>query len=63
MITFNVNPTWKDFPFIQQNVVGVGVEITSISYQNQAITYKAVIAGYIDRTGPRSRVSRTRERW
>jgi len=52
MRTFNVNPTWKDFPFIQQNVVGVRVEITSTSYQNQAITYKAVISGYINRPGP-----------
>ncbi len=49
---FQFNPTWKDFPFIPQNVVGVRVQITSTSYQNQAITYKAVIAGYIDRTGP-----------
>ena len=28
------------------------MEITSTSYRNQAITYKAVIAGYIDRPGP-----------
>jgi hypothetical protein len=33
-------------------VVGHRVEVTSTSYQNQAITYKAVIAGYIDRPGP-----------
>ena len=49
---FQFNPTWKDFPFIPQNVVGVRVEITSSSYQNQAITYKAVISGYINRPGP-----------
>ncbi len=49
---FQCNPTWKDFPFIQQKVVRVKVEITSTSYRNQAITYKAVIAGYIDRPGP-----------
>jgi hypothetical protein len=49
---FQFNPTWKDFPFIPQNVVGVRVEITSTSYQNQAITYKAVISGYINRPGP-----------
>jgi hypothetical protein len=49
---FQCNPTWKDFPFIQQKVVGVKVVITSTSYQNQAITFKAVIAGYIDRPGP-----------
>ena len=48
---FQCTPTWKDFPFIQQKVVGVRVEITSTSYRNQAITYKAVIAGYIDRPG------------
>jgi hypothetical protein len=49
---FQCNPTWKDSPFIPQKVVGVRVEITSTSYRNQAITYKAVIAGYIDRPGP-----------
>jgi hypothetical protein len=49
---FQCNLTWKNFPFIQQKVVGVRVEITSTSYRNQAITYKAVIAGYIDRPGP-----------
>jgi hypothetical protein len=48
---FQCNTTWKDFPFIQQKVVRVRVEITSISHRNQAITYKAVIAGYIDRPG------------
>ena len=48
---FQCNPTWKDSPFIQQNVIGVRVEITSTSYRNYAITYKAVIAGYIDRPG------------
>jgi len=49
---FQCNPTWKDFPFIQQKVIGVKFEITSTSYRNQAITYKAVIAGYINRHGP-----------
>ncbi len=48
---FQCTPTWKDFPFIQQKVVGIRVEITSTSYRNQTITYKAVIAGYIDRPG------------
>jgi hypothetical protein len=52
MGTFNVTQLWKDFLFIQQKVVRVRVEITSTSYRNQAITYKAVIAGYIDRPGP-----------
>ena len=49
---FQFNPTWKDFPFIPQNVVGVRVEIISASYQNQAIIYKTVISGYINRPGP-----------
>ena len=49
---FQCNPTWKNFPFIQQKVVRVRVEITSTSYLIEAITYKAVIAGYIDRPGP-----------
>jgi hypothetical protein len=49
---FQCNTTWTNFPFIQQKVVGVRVEITSISHRNQAITYKSVIAGYIDRPGP-----------
>ena len=48
---FQCNSNWKDFPFIQQKVIGVRVEITSISHRNQAVTYKAAIAGYIDRPG------------
>ena len=49
---FQCDSTWKDVPFIEQKVVGVRVEITLISYRNGTITYKAVIAGYIDRPGP-----------
>jgi hypothetical protein len=49
---FQCNSNWKDFPFIQLKVIGVRDEITSTSYQNHVITYKAVIAGYIHRPGP-----------
>ena len=49
---FQCDSTWKDVPFIEQKVVGVRVEITLTSYPNGTITYKAVIAGYIDRPGP-----------
>ena len=48
---FQNTTTWTNFPFIQQKVVGVRVKITSTSYRSQAITYKCVIAGYIDRPG------------
>jgi len=49
---FKCNTNWKDYPFLQQKVVIVKVEITSNSQCNQPITYTAVIAGYIDRPGP-----------
>ena len=49
---FQCDSTWKDVQFIEQKVVGVRVEITLTSYRNGTITYKAVIAGYIDRPGP-----------
>jgi hypothetical protein len=49
---FQCDSTWKDVQFIEQKVIGVRVEITLTSYCNGTITYKAVIAGYIDRPGP-----------
>ena len=41
---FHCNQTWMDFPFIQQKVATVSVEITITSYCQNAFMGTAVIA-------------------
>ncbi len=42
------NPTWKHYPFMQQKIVGVRIEITSTFLTKDTISYTAAVAGYVD---------------